>query len=122
MDNTVESTVMTHEDTIGVSAQKELNQKIEKLCKNCGEIVLKKAEICPKCGSRLRSAKSKGVAVLLALFLGGFGAHKFYLGQSGLGFLYLLFCWTLIPGIIAFFEGLWMAFFMGKDRFAEKYV
>jgi TM2 domain-containing membrane protein YozV len=48
--------------------------------------------------------KNPTVAVILALFLGGIGAHKFYLGQAGLGILYLLFCWTYIPAIIAFFE------------------
>jgi TM2 domain-containing membrane protein YozV len=48
--------------------------------------------------------KNPTVAVILALFLGGIGAHKFYLGQTGLGILYLLFCWTYIPAIIAFFE------------------
>ncbi|RKO71209.1 TM2 domain-containing protein [Sphingobacterium puteale] len=41
--------------------------------------------------------KDKTTAALMAFFLGGFGAHRFYLGQIGLGFLYLLFCWTLIP-------------------------
>ena len=25
------------------------------------------------------------------------GAHRFYIGQKGLGILYLLFCWTGIP-------------------------
>lgn len=54
--------------------------------------------------------KSVGAAILLALFLGGIGAHKFYLGQSGLGVLYLLFCWTFIPSIIAIGE----ACLMGK--------
>jgi TM2 domain-containing membrane protein YozV len=48
--------------------------------------------------------KSKIVAALLAFFLGGFGIHKFYLGEGVAGVIYLLFCWTLIPGIIAFFE------------------
>ena len=48
--------------------------------------------------------KNPTVAVILALFLGGIGAHKFYLGQTGLGILYLLFFWTYIPAIIAFFE------------------
>ncbi|MDI6604243.1 MAG: TM2 domain-containing protein [Thermoanaerobacteraceae bacterium] len=33
--------------------------------------------------------KSTTVAYLLWLFLGGFGAHKFYLGKIGMGFLYL---------------------------------
>ena len=32
----------------------------------------------------------KWVAFFLALFLGGFGAHKFYEGKIGMGILYLL--------------------------------
>lgn len=54
--------------------------------------------------------KEKVVAILLCFFLGGFGIHKFYLGQTGYGIIYLLFCWTFIPGIIAFFELLMLAF------------
>lgn len=34
--------------------------------------------------------KSKTTATLLAFFLGGLGAHKFYLGQTGQGVLFLL--------------------------------
>lgn len=45
--------------------------------------------------------KSKFTAALLALFLGGLGIHRFYLGQAKLGLLYLLFCWTFIPAFIA---------------------
>lgn len=45
----------------------------------------------------VRTRKSKGVALLLCFFLGGFGAHKFYLHSYFWGTLYLLFCWTLIP-------------------------
>ena len=45
--------------------------------------------------------KRKSTTVLLALFLGTFGAHRFYLGQTGLSVAYLLFCWTFIPLIIA---------------------
>ncbi len=33
--------------------------------------------------------KSKMVALLLLLFLGGFGAHRFYVGKMGTGILYL---------------------------------
>ncbi|MEZ4462632.1 MAG: TM2 domain-containing protein [bacterium] len=36
--------------------------------------------------------KDKTTAFLLAWFLGGFGIHKFYLGENGAGLLYLLFC------------------------------
>lgn len=42
--------------------------------------------------------------VLLAFFLGGIGIHKFYAGHILLGFIYLIFCWTFIPGFIAFIE------------------
>jgi len=34
-------------------------------------------------------AKNKWVAFLLCLFLGCFGAHKFYEGRTGMGILYL---------------------------------
>jgi TM2 domain-containing membrane protein YozV len=48
------------------------------------------------------------VGVLLALFLGGFGAHRFYMGEMGLGILYFVFCWTGIPSIVAFIECFFM--------------
>ncbi len=51
--------------------------------------------------------------VLLALLLGTFGAHHFYLRRPVLGTLYVLFCWTSIP----FWLGLIEAFFMpGRVR------
>ena len=50
--------------------------------------------------------KDKTTAGVLALLLGGFGAHKFYLGQTGSGIVYLLFCWTLIPALVGFIEGI----------------
>lgn len=54
---------------------------------------------------QLNSAKKNPtVAVLLALFLGGIGIHKFYMNKVGLGILYLVFCWTYIPGIVALIE------------------
>ncbi|MBW8011005.1 MAG: NINE protein [Chloroflexi bacterium] len=52
--------------------------------------------------------KDPTIAVVLALLLGGLGAHKFYLGETGLGILYLVFSWTLIPYIIGFFEAFTM--------------
>jgi TM2 domain-containing membrane protein YozV len=50
------------------------------------------------------SMKNKVVAAILAVFLGGFGIHKFYLGQNFAGIMYVVFFWTGIPAIIAFFE------------------
>lgn len=50
--------------------------------------------------------KSRIVAALLAFFLGGLGAHKFYLNKNGKGFLYLIFCWTYIPAIVSLIEAI----------------
>jgi TM2 domain-containing membrane protein YozV len=58
--------------------------------------------------------KDPTAAVLLALFLGGLGIHKFYLGQAGLGVLYLIFCWTGIPSIVAFIEAFVIAGQVGR--------
>ena len=49
--------------------------------------------------------KSKTAAGLLGIFLGGLGIHKFYLGKIGMGILYLIFCWTYIPFLVGFIEG-----------------
>lgn len=48
--------------------------------------------------------KSKVTTILLTLFLGGLGIHKFYLGQKVKGILYLIFCWTCIPTILALID------------------
>lgn len=97
-----------------------------KHCHACANILDVRAELCPRCGVRQpqmmgaapmqappivimqppvpQSTRSKGAAALLAFFLGGIGGHKFYLGQTGAGIVYLLFCWTLIPAFVAFIE------------------
>ena len=48
------------------------------------------------------------VGILLALFLGSFGAHHFYLRRTGLGILYLCFFWTGVPAILGFIECFFM--------------
>ena len=59
-------------------------------------------------------------AILFAILLGGVGAHKFFLGKVGMGILYLLFCWTCIPGILGLIEGiLYLA--MTDEEFEAKY-
>lgn len=50
------------------------------------------------------SVVNKVVYCILAFFLGGIGAHKFYAGKVGSGLMYLLFFWTAIPAFIAFIE------------------
>lgn len=102
----------------------------EKFCTECGAVIRRNAEICPRCGVRqfgspsglgvAPNGKSRVVAALLAFFLGGFGAHKFYLGQVGMGLLYLLFFWTAIPAIVAFVEFI-LLLVMSDEVFARKY-
>jgi TM2 domain-containing membrane protein YozV len=98
-----------------------------KYCFACGATIDSRAEICPKCGVRqpvqpgmpatsgsgavsagdvvTRTGKTKLTASLLAILLGGLGAHKFYLGDTNLGVVYLIFCWTLIPLVLGIIEG-----------------
>lgn len=54
----------------------------------------------------VKPRKDKTTAGLLAILLGGVGAHKFYLGKPGQGILYLIFCWTYMPGILGLIEGI----------------
>lgn len=65
-------------------------------------------------------SKTKKAATLWALFLGGIGAHKFYLGKTGAGILYLLFFWTGIPMLIALIEVI-MLVLMDEEDFNRKY-
>lgn len=44
------------------------------------------------------------VYLVLALFLGGLGAHDFYVGKTGKGLIKLAFCWTGIPAFVAIFN------------------
>ena len=103
-------------------------------CGNCGAEINEKQVVCLKCGCAVpgprgdnnisndlkNGTRNKWVAVILAFFLGGLGAHKFYLGQIGSGILYLLFCWTFIPALIAFIEGI-IYLAMSDQAFAAKY-
>lgn len=108
-----------------------------RFCTNCGLQLHFDAPICPRCNAGQpgvlagaspvattqyvhRERKDKIAAGLLALFLGGLGIHRFYLGNWIWGLMYLLFCWTFIPGIIAFVEGI-VFLCMRTDDFDAKY-
>jgi len=101
----------------------------EKFCQECGAVIRSRAEICPKCGVRQApppsdigalEGRSRIGAALFALILGGLGIHKFYLGQTGMGVLYLVFCWTFIPAIVGFIEGI-IFLTMSDEAFKAKY-
>lgn len=103
----------------------------QKYCTDCGALISARAEICPKCGVRqlpltnalgvlAPNGKSKLAAALFGFFLGSFGAHKFYLGQTGWGILYLVFCWTAIPGVVGIIEAI-LLLVMSDEDFNRKY-
>jgi RNA polymerase subunit RPABC4/transcription elongation factor Spt4 len=95
-------------------------------CVGCGNLMHATARSCPKCGALspgappIAGSKDKNIAGLFALLLGGIGAHHFYLGNIILGLLYLIFCWTFIPLIVGFIEGL-IYLTQSDESFARKY-
>lgn len=64
--------------------------------------------------------KDRTAAALLAILFGSFGAHRFYLGSTVLGVLYLCFSWTLVPAVVGLLEGLRLLS-VSDERFREKY-
>lgn len=92
-------------------------QKGAKFCQHCGASIDRECIVCPNCGKQVEQIqaaqpnivinnsnnntvnavgavvagrmKNKWVAFFLCLFLGFFGAHKFYEGKSGMGILYI---------------------------------
>lgn len=101
----------------------------EKYCHECGAVIRAKAEICPQCGVRqpalaaspfAANRKSRVTAALFGILLGGLGIHHFYLGHIGLGILYVVFCWTIVPAIVGIIEGI-IYLSMTDTAFSMKY-
>lgn len=73
------------------------------------------------------SGKSRGVAGLMALLLGCFGLHYFYLGKTGAGITFLLItilsCFILgsLVQVVAVIQGV-LFFTMTSDEFERKWV
>ena len=88
-----------------------------KFCKECGQVIAKKAVICPYCGCQVEEIasapqqvivtttqqapthnsfsnntlmKNKWISLFLCLFFGYIGAHKFYEGKHLMGIIYAL--------------------------------
>lgn len=89
-------------------------------CSNCSNQMSSESKACPKCGhpnKNLVGLKSKVAFVLLALFLGGLGVHRMYLGDWLLGVIYLVFFWTGVPMVIAFIEAVVIGLRPNDPRF-----
>lgn len=89
-----------------------------KYCKHCGAEVFDSAVLCVKCGCSIAadpvtnsvanenlSPKSGVVTLLLCIFFGYLGVHRFYTGKIGTGVLQLITAgacgiWTLVDLII----------------------
>lgn len=103
---------------------------LRNFCQNCGINVQPGQAVCTRCGFVIGGGggggqvgsgeKSKVAAGLLAIFLGGLGVHKFYLGYNTAGIILLAttligICLSIvviglfivwIPGTIALIEGI----------------
>mgnify|MGYP004649106445 CR=1 FL=1 len=73
--------------------QKQLD---EIFCSSCGKPIKKEVEICVFCGVRVKLYggentydKDWTTCLLLCLFLGAFGGHRFYVGKTASAILYL---------------------------------
>ncbi len=118
-------------------------------CQNCGTEFANDAAFCPSCGTASGATTAPGASVaqpanqtsvnvtiqapagtkpvnkmayaLLGIFLGGLGIHHFYAGKTGAGVVSILFCWTLIPAIVGFIQGI-VALCKTADAYGNIYV
>lgn len=94
-----------------MSEDLEIPDKV--FCRECGKPIRAKAEICPACGVRQaqpigsapEGAKDWLTTLLIAIFLGAIGGHRFYTGSYGIGIVQLLTLggcgiWTIIDIIM----------------------
>ena len=77
--------------------------------KNKVMLAAERAKLVAVASADIPGGRKKIVAVLLAFFFGGVGAHKFYLGDAMTGALYLVTCFTFIPMLVSFFEAIHIA-------------
>lgn len=119
-----------------------------KRCPNCNHQFPDSSQFCSQCGCDLEfipgppppyhgntyernnafdasgpQGKSRGVAALLAIFLGGLGIQYFYVGKVTAGILTILLTFVTcgIWEIITLIQGI-MMFCMSNDEFQSKFI
>ena len=105
---------MLEENNSQLNQTQENKQSDEQFCSSCGKPIKIKAELCPYCGVRQnqnsneKSQKSWGTSLLLCIFLGMLGIHRFYAGKIISAIVILittLFIFIILP-IITFGIGI----------------
>lgn len=100
-----------------------------RVCGRCGSDVLEGAHYCRRCGSPVKefelkpeswqyeevSDRSRLLALLLCVFLGYLGAHRFYVGKTWTGLLWLVTGGLFGVGYIADIVSLSMGNFRDKE-------
>ena len=78
----------------------------EKFCKNCGKPIENDFKACPYCGAKtdnkIISGKDWLVCLILLVFAGMLGIHKFYVGRTSGGVVMLVLTLTVIGAIASF--------------------
>lgn len=100
-------------------------------CTECSQMLDPSLVICPQCHTaqglealagvdpNIR-IKNQKLAIWFGFLFGILGVHKFYLGQYGMGCLYLGFSWTLVPMIIGWVDAI-RTMKMSSFNFEQRY-
>ena len=100
-----------------------------KYCAQCGAQLVDEAVVCPHCGCAVAptktvdpnaSPKSRLITLLLCIFVGGLGIHRFYVGKIGTGILQILTVGGL--GIWALIDLIMIVVGAFKDKDGRKLV
>ena len=79
-----------------------MRHDFEKYCHNCGTIIDKRTDLCPVCGAKQPNSQNSSpdvnisvnsrwlVTLLLCIFFGYLGVHRFYTGHIASGILQLI--------------------------------
>jgi len=106
-------------------------QSIASQCTQCSQELTPGLISCPQCHAAQGfeafagvdpniQIKNQKLAIWFGFLFGILGVHKFYLGQYGMGSLYLIFSWTLVPMIIGWVDAI-RTMKMSSLNFEQRY-